>query len=126
MEIVRKALDAYPRRDIEAMRAVSDPDVVLDWSASEGWMAGVYRGFAEVDRVWEGLWGAFEEIVIEPERYMVAGESVVVPNVSHQRGRDGIADATPCRRKPATPNCILRRWSVASSEHDDASSKRPG
>ena len=84
------ALDAYARRDIEALRASGDPDIALDWSASAGWMAGVYRGFAEVDRVWEGLWGAFEEIVIEPERYLVAGELVVVPNVSHQRGRDGI------------------------------------
>jgi ketosteroid isomerase-like protein len=90
VEIVAAALDAYARRDIEALRAVGDPEIVLDWSASAGWMAGVYRGWAEVERVWEGFWGAFEEIVIEPERYMVAGESVVVPNVSHQRGRDGI------------------------------------
>ena len=89
-EIVATALDAYARRDIEAMRAVADPDIVLDWSASEGLMAGVYRGWAEVDRVWEGLWGAFEQNVIEPECYMAAGESVVVSNVSHQRGRDGI------------------------------------
>jgi ketosteroid isomerase-like protein len=89
VEIVKQALDAYPQRDIEAMRAVADPDIVLDWSASEGWMAGVYRGFAEVDRVWEGLWEAFEEIVTE-DRYIDAGESVVVPDVSHLRGREGI------------------------------------
>ena len=29
-------------------------------------------------------------IVIEPDRFIETGESVVVPNVSHQRGRDGI------------------------------------
>jgi len=89
VEIVATALDAYARRDIEALRAVGDPDIVLDWSASAGWMAGVYRGWAEVERVWEGLWEAFEEIVTE-DRYIDAGESVVVPNVSHLRGRDGI------------------------------------
>ena len=40
-EIVRKTLDAYSRRDIEALRALNHPDMELDWSASRGSLAGV-------------------------------------------------------------------------------------
>jgi ketosteroid isomerase-like protein len=41
VEIVKQALDAYAGRDIEAMRAVADPDIVLDWSASERGRDGI-------------------------------------------------------------------------------------
>jgi ketosteroid isomerase-like protein len=90
VEVVRQSLDAYARRDVEAMRALGDPDIELDWSASRGWLAGVYRGFEETMRFYSGYFEAFEEIVIEATSYIPVGDSVVVPNVSHQRGRDGI------------------------------------
>jgi ketosteroid isomerase-like protein len=90
MEIVRQALDAYTRRDIDTLRALADPEIELDWSASVGWLAGIYRGFDETLRFYEDYFEAFEAIVIEPVRFIDAGESVVVPNVAHQRGRDGI------------------------------------
>jgi uncharacterized protein len=89
-EIVRQSLDAYSRRDVEAMRALNDPDLELDWSASVGWLAGVYRGFDEALRFYAGYFDAFDKIVIEPDRFIEAGDSVVVPNVARQWGRDGI------------------------------------
>src|SRR2546429_897764 len=90
VEITRQALDPYARRDVDVMRALNDPDLALDWFASVGWLAGVYRGFDEALRFYEGYFEAFEEIVIEADRFIDVGDSVVVPNVSHQRGRDGI------------------------------------
>jgi ketosteroid isomerase-like protein len=90
VEIARQAIDAYTRRDIEALRALADPNIELDWSASLGWLAGVYRGFDETLRFYEDYFEAFEEIVMEPDRFIDAGASVVVPNVAYQRGRDGI------------------------------------
>src|SRR4051794_14974441 len=90
IEVVRQALHAYTRRDVDALRALADPGVELDWSASRGWLAGVYRGIDESLRFYAGYFEAFEQIVIEPDRLIEAGDSVVVPNVSHQRGRDGI------------------------------------
>src|ERR1039458_1532925 len=90
VEIVRQALDAYSRRDVETSRALADPDIELDWSASRGWIAGVYRGFDEVLRFYSDYFDAFEEIVIKPDRFIEAGDSVVIPNISHQRGRDGV------------------------------------
>ncbi|HWX95995.1 MAG TPA: nuclear transport factor 2 family protein [Solirubrobacteraceae bacterium] len=89
VELVRKALDAYMRRDVQALRGLADPDVELDWSASRAWLAGVYRGFNETLRFYEDYFEAFEEIVIEPDRFIDVGDSVVVPNVAHQLGRHG-------------------------------------
>jgi ketosteroid isomerase-like protein len=90
VEVVRDALDAYARRDVEALRALNDPAMELDWSASRSWLAGVYRGLDEAVRFYSDYYAAFEEIVIEADSYIPVGNSVVVPNVARQRGRDGI------------------------------------
>jgi ketosteroid isomerase-like protein len=90
VDIAQRALDAYTRRDVEALRALAHADLELDWSASRGWLAAVYRGIDEALRFYAGYFEAFQEIVIKPDRFVEAGDSVVVPNVAHQRGRDGI------------------------------------
>jgi ketosteroid isomerase-like protein len=90
VEIVRRALEAFEKRDLNAITAVADPDVEVDWSASAGWLAGVYRGIDDVLRFWNGFYEAFAEVAIEAESYIPAGDAVVVPNVGRMRGRDGI------------------------------------
>lgn len=90
VEVVRRSLEAYARRDVAAMRKLNDPEMELDWSASRSWLSGVYRGFDEAPRFYEGYFEAFATIEIEPSSFIELGESVVVPNVAHQRGRDGI------------------------------------
>jgi len=90
VEIVKRMIDAYNQRDLAGLEAFSHPDVELDWSASRGFVAGVYRGFDEFERFWRSYFDAFEEMAAEPERFIDAGESVVVPNMVHIRGRDGI------------------------------------
>jgi ketosteroid isomerase-like protein len=90
VEIARMCIDAFNRRDIEAMRALDAPDLELDFSASLGVEAGVYRGFDACLRVWASYFEAFEEIDIKPASYLDAGDSVVIPNASRSRGRDGI------------------------------------
>jgi ketosteroid isomerase-like protein len=89
VEIVRQALAAYNRRDFEAMRALNHPDVELDWSASRGLQAAVYRG-EEVMGMYENFLETFEEVVITPDRFIESGDLVVVPNSAQMRGRDGI------------------------------------
>src|SRR5271169_3544941 len=90
VDIVRQSIDAYNRRDIDGIRAFNHQDIVLDWSASRGWVAGVYRGTDAVIAFFEDYFDAFEEILIEPAGFIDAGASVVVPNLSRSRGRDGI------------------------------------
>jgi uncharacterized protein len=90
VEIVRRAIEAYNGRDFETMRAMNHPDVELDWSASRGLQAGVYRGADRVFGMYRTFLETFEEVVVEPERYIESGDSVIVPNSARVRGRDGI------------------------------------
>jgi ketosteroid isomerase-like protein len=90
VEIVRRSLDAYSRRDIESLRTLNHPDLELDWSASRGSLAGVYRGFEDALRFYTEYYETFAASAIEPDRFVEAGDLVVVPNVVRQRGRDGI------------------------------------
>jgi len=90
VEVVKRVIDAYNRRDFAGLEALTHPDVELDWTASRGFVAGVYRGFDEFQRFWKSYFDTFEEIAAEPERFIDAGESVVVPNLARMRGRDGI------------------------------------
>jgi len=90
VEVVRRVLDAYSRRDIEALRALHHPDLELDWSASRGSLAAVYRGFEDALRFYAEYYETFESTVVVADCFIDAGDSVVVPNVAYQRGRDGI------------------------------------
>jgi ketosteroid isomerase-like protein len=91
VEIVKRSLEAYNRRDFEAIRAVSDPEIEVDWSGSRGLEVGVYRGVEDVVGFYRTFFDTFEKIEIEAERFIESGDSVVVPNTAHLRGRDGIA-----------------------------------
>src|SRR6185437_9662367 len=90
VELIEQSLDAYGRRDVETLRAINHPDMELDWSASRGFQAGVYRGFDEALRFYREYFAVFDEIIFESLSFIEAGDSVVVPNVARQRGRDGI------------------------------------
>jgi len=83
-------VDAYSRRDVDALRSLNHPDLELDWSSSVGTLARVYRGIEEALGFYDEYYETFESSVVVPDRYIDAGDIVVVPNVVHQRGRDGI------------------------------------
>jgi ketosteroid isomerase-like protein len=90
VELVRRAIAAYNRRDFEALRALNHPEIELDYSASRGVEAGIYRGEREVFRFYQGFFEMFERITVEPDRFIDAGDSVVVPNAAQMRGRHGV------------------------------------
>lgn len=90
VEVVQRGIAAYNRRDFEELRRLNHPELVLDWSASRGLGAGVYRGEDEAMRFYRDFLETFEEVRIEPERFIESGDSVVVPNVARVRGRDGV------------------------------------
>lgn len=90
VELVKRSLAAYNRRDFEAMRGMSLPDVKVDWSASRGLEAGIYQGVEDVIGFYRNFLDTFEKVAIEPDRFIESGDSVVVPNTAHLRGRDGI------------------------------------
>jgi ketosteroid isomerase-like protein len=90
VELVRRSLDAFNRRDLDALARMNHPDVELDWSASRGLQSGVYHGWEEVKGMYETLLDTFEEVKVEPHRFIESGDMVVVPNSAEMRGRDSI------------------------------------
>jgi ketosteroid isomerase-like protein len=90
VEVVRGAIDAYNRRDFAAIRAFNHPQVEVDWSASRGLEARIYQGEEDVMRFMQSFLGMFEQVKMEPDRFIESGDSVVVPNSAYLRGRDGI------------------------------------
>jgi ketosteroid isomerase-like protein len=91
VEHVRRGTDAYNRRDIEGILETWAPDAVLDWSNSRGFDSGVYRGHREIRASWERLLATFDEVRVElGDSIELDDGRLIVENVAHMRGRDGI------------------------------------
>jgi ketosteroid isomerase-like protein len=118
VEIVRQSLDAYGRRDIEALRTLNHPDMQLDWSASVGSLAGVYQGFDEALRFYAEYYETFEKTVIEPERFIDTGDLVVVTSVAYQRGRDGVEVSARSTLVFAVHNRLITRICLYQEEDE--------
>ena len=89
VELVRTGIDAYNRRDLNALLQHMASDFVFDMSRAIGPQRGVY----ELDefRMWvEDMWATFEVHRFEAHEFIEAGDQVVVPVTAHARGRDGI------------------------------------
>ena len=90
VELVRRAVDAFNRRDRDALLELNHPDVEIDWSASRGPEPRIYRGHEEVADFFTNYMGTFEHVHLVPHRFIESGDLVVVPNTAQLRGRDGI------------------------------------
>jgi ketosteroid isomerase-like protein len=90
VEVVRRHIDAYNRRDLMTLLALWHPDAEIDWSQSRGPLRGVYSGYREYEAFWKEFWSMFEEIKIEPHDFTEIGSEVVVTTTAHLRGREEI------------------------------------
>ncbi len=92
VEIVRRATDAYNRRDLDGIVESWAPDAVLDWSSSRGPDAGVYRGRDEIRAFAKRFFEAWDEVRIEfvDEPAEIEDGLLIAENVTYMRGRDGI------------------------------------
>jgi ketosteroid isomerase-like protein len=65
VEIVRRAVDAWNRRDPGLWRTYATADI--EWiPASAGAVEGtVYRGYDEVDAGWDSVWQTWHEVFFE-------------------------------------------------------------
>jgi ketosteroid isomerase-like protein len=92
IELVRKAIDAFNRRDTDAMIALAPAEgFEYDWTRSIAPNRGIYRGIEGMKEFVEDQWSAFDEVRIEPDEYLARGRHVVVPATVHGRGREGVA-----------------------------------
>jgi len=90
VEIVRRTIEAWNRRDLTTFLTLYRSDAEVDYSRSRGPFNDVYRGHDGLEALWDTFWSTFEDVEIEAHSYMRAGSEVVVPNTVHFRGRDGI------------------------------------
>jgi ketosteroid isomerase-like protein len=90
VEIVKRAIDGFNRRDLDAAAREFHPDAEVDWSRSNGVEAGVYRGRERTQRFWGTFLEMFESVVAEPYEWIDHGDWVIVLDKTRMRGRDGI------------------------------------
>ena len=89
VEVVRRLIEAWNRRDLATWMAFFHPDGEADWSRSRGPFKGVYRGNRGLEDFWN-VWLTFEDSQIETHSFTPAGSEVVVSNTTHFQGREGI------------------------------------
>jgi uncharacterized protein len=81
VEVVRRALEAFARRDNEAIFLLYDPEVEI----SHVVLGGVYRGFDGVRAFFRDWLAAWDEYRMEVDEYIDAGDDVIA--VIHTWGR---------------------------------------
>src|SRR6188472_2774568 len=89
VEIVRRGIEAFNRRDLKTWLTTFRSDAEIDWSRARGPLKGVYRGHGELEVFWDE-WLTFDWVEVEPHDLTEAGSEVVVPNTTTFRGRQGI------------------------------------
>ena len=91
VEVVRRNIEAFNRRDLRTWLATFRSDAEIDWSRARGPLKGVYRGRGERETLWNEFFFTFQEAQIKtPQGFTDAGSEVVVSNTTHFRGREGI------------------------------------
>jgi ketosteroid isomerase-like protein len=90
VELVRRAIGAWNRRDLKAWLDLFHPEAELDWSRSHGPLQAVYRGHAGIQSFSDEFWTTFETFQIEAHEFVDGGSEIVVPNTAHARARQDV------------------------------------
>jgi ketosteroid isomerase-like protein len=89
VEIVRTALAALNRGDLDGAFKDAAPDAEVDLTRAVGLDSGVYD-LDEFRRLSEEFAKSWDSVRWEADEYLDAGEHVVMPFTNHLMGRDGI------------------------------------
>jgi ketosteroid isomerase-like protein len=90
VEIVRRFIERTNETGTFPWELV-DADIVYVISPP-AWMAGTYRGHAELNDALVRTWEVYDEFRFEVDEYVDAGDAVVVLGAAHVRG--GLSGAT--------------------------------
>jgi len=86
----RDFIAAYNRRDFDAAVEFFDPEI--DWVLPPHQRSDSCRGPAEVRRFWQGLDETFDELRLDPQEFVDAGERVAVRLRFYGRGKGSGAE----------------------------------
>jgi ketosteroid isomerase-like protein len=89
VEVARRHIESFNRRDLRTWLASFHPDAEIDWSRARGPFKGVYRGRDGQEAFWE-VWLTFDYGEVQAHGFTETGSEVVVPNTALFRGRQGI------------------------------------
>jgi ketosteroid isomerase-like protein len=119
VEIVRRAIEAFNRRDFDvALRDVA-PDGTVDMSHSRGPDAGVYVGHDAVRRFWTAdMTEPFERHTMVPDDLIPHGEHVVVPMTARMTGRGGIEVEAKSATVATLRDGRMVRWTMYQDRAD--------
>ena len=78
VEIVRRWLDAFNRKDIEGCLELAHSQAEIDVSRASSPYAGVYRDLNAMRELLEGYFDAWESLVWRPERLVEYGDQCIV------------------------------------------------
>jgi ketosteroid isomerase-like protein len=81
----RDFIDAYNRRDFDAAVEAFDPEI--EWVLPERQSSDSCRGPEEVKRFWKGIDQTFDELRLEPQEHVDAGDRVATRLRHHGRGK---------------------------------------
>jgi ketosteroid isomerase-like protein len=88
VETLREGYAAFNRQDIPAVLALFDPSIEWDVPTSLPW-GGVFHGPDGVGRFFGSLGNWLEELRVEPEAFLDAGDHIVVVGDHHGRVKGG-------------------------------------
>jgi ketosteroid isomerase-like protein len=89
VEIVRAAIDALNKRDLDTWLKDAAPDFELDFLRAVGPVHGVFK-LDQIRALLDEFFGQWEAVRFEADELIDAGEHVVVTLAGSNRGRDGI------------------------------------
>ena len=89
VEIVRAAIDAYNRGDVDGAFKDAAPDFEYDQTRAVGIDRGVFN-LEEFQSLLAAFTDSWESFTIGADELIDAGEDVVMPFTNLARGRDGI------------------------------------
>jgi ketosteroid isomerase-like protein len=85
VEKAKAFIAAYNRRDFDAAVESFDPEI--DWVLPDSQSSDSCRGPDEIKRFWEGLDETFEELRLDPQEFVDAGDRVATRLRFYGRGR---------------------------------------
>jgi ketosteroid isomerase-like protein len=92
VEIVRSVYSAWCDGDLDALLAVSDPDVELLTSGAFPDLAPVYRGHDGIRTFWQSMRVPWESFQLDPERIVEGEDCAAVAVRVRAQGKDsGVA-----------------------------------
>jgi ketosteroid isomerase-like protein len=88
VELVRRTIDLFNRKEIARVLDAVPDDFELDWSNSIGPLKGVYKGREGALELWESFFDAWDEVRWDPREIIEVDEARVIL-VNHVRMRGG-------------------------------------